>query len=162
MHRESTRPSAPPSRGATALVPISLAPISLAMFMWAWGCHGPHAAHPEVGPGNVVQAPADGGSVIVPPGCVLQVSLPSNPSTGYRWQVDQLPPGLAVEGESRFVPASDQPTMGGGGTEIWQFAAIEPPPSAPQEVLRLSYRRPWEKDVAPARTYEATVRIQKR
>ena len=140
----------------------SLAPISLAMFLWVWGCQSSSSSRSEVGPGNVVQAPADGGSVVVPQGCVLQLSLPSNPSTGYRWQVDQLPPGLAVEGESRFVPASDQPTMGGGGTEVWQFAAIEPLASAPQEPLRMSYRRPWEKDAAPARTYVATVRVEKK
>lgn len=140
------------------------------MFLWAWGCSGTSSNRAEVGPGNVVLAPTDGGSVVVPDGCVLKVVLPSNPTTGYRWQVDQLPPGMAVEGESRFVRDPDQPTIGGGGTEEWRFAAVLEggSPSAAaghgerEGTLRMSYRRPWEADAAPARTYSATVSIVKR
>jgi inhibitor of cysteine peptidase len=46
--------------------------------------------------------------------------------------------------------------IGGGGTEQWRFAAEK---ISETGQLVMSYRRPWEPNAAPARTYTAMVRV---
>jgi len=116
-----------------------------------------------------VRGEDDGARIQLSEGQILVISLESNPSTGYTWEVDHA--GARVEGrrilqqvgESEFRP---QPAavetarsrelphlLGAPGTQILRFEAVE----AGQTTLRLIYRRPWEQDVGPARTYSLHV-----
>lgn len=135
-----------------SIAPVASLVLGLVVALHSAGC----GSSQKLGAGNEVMAPTDGGSVMVPSGDVLRVDLTSNPTTGYRWQVDQLPAGLAVEGESIFVRDPNGGPAGGGGIEQWRFAAAGGPTEG---TLRMSYRRPWERDQPPARTYVVEVRI---
>lgn len=67
----------------------------------------------------------------------FEVSLPSNPTTGYDWQVAFPPELFRLEGR-RHVRSSER--IGAGGTTTFTFL-----PLAPGEgILRFRYLRLWE------------------
>ena len=85
-------------------------------------------------------------------GQTLTLTLGANPSTGYRWVFDGNASHIVVQ-QGEPVYAADHPgegLMGGGGIEHWTFRAVQPG----AETLRLDYRRPWEKTLAPANRVE--------
>ena len=85
----------------------------------------------------------------------LFVRLPSNPTTGYTWTLTANPAPLALI-KSDFAPdITKNRVVGAGGTQILQFAAKD----AGTATISLGYRRPWEKDTPPARTFTVTVAI---
>ncbi|MDP2299261.1 MAG: protease inhibitor I42 family protein [Coriobacteriia bacterium] len=91
----------------------------------------------------------DGESVRVGVGQVLEVALPSNPTTGYSWQVVEVPGFLTQAGEPAFEPREGDDVVGAGGTEILRFEVT----GAGSGVLLLEYRRPWEADVPADETF---------
>ncbi len=91
---------------------------------------------------------ADNGSdVTLKVGDTLRVQLPSNPSTGYSWQVSQDDKAiLAPVGEPQFdLGPNVTPIPGRGGTETFTFKAV----AAGETTLTLIYVRPWETNVTP-------------
>lgn len=101
---------------------------------------------------------SDGGEVQLKTGETLAVTLESNPTTGYSWQVAQTDEALLkTEGDPVYQPDShDKNVVGSGGKETLRFTAVGPG----QVTLNLAYQRPWEKDVEPAQTFSVTVNIQ--
>jgi inhibitor of cysteine peptidase len=91
-----------------------------------------------------------GTTVTLVVGDTLEVTLPSNPSTGHTWQVAGEPRCVVPRGEARYTALDD--LVGSGGLLTWDLEAVE----AGAEELSLVYRRPWE-NVAPDRTF--TVRV---
>jgi inhibitor of cysteine peptidase len=92
-------------------------------------------------------------------GQILLVTLDSNPTTGYSWQVAEVNPAvLRQSGDAEYKPqsASDPPRVGAGGTETFRFEAA----NAGATTLKLVYQRPWEKDVAPLLTYTVQVTVR--
>ncbi len=91
----------------------------------------------------------DGSRISVAKGDVLTVRLPSNVTTGYGWSVAQAAPGMlaAPEPPGYQPPAASQP--GAGGTQTFTI----PVNAGGAGWLQLVYRRPFEKDVPPARTW---------
>jgi len=87
----------------------------------------------------------DGGSMTVKRGGALQVRLPSNPSTGYAWQVVEMPAFLSKEGDTSFEQGGPSGAVGAGGTETLRFV----PTTAGAGTVKLEYRRSWE-TTAPA------------
>lgn len=90
-------------------------------------------------------------------GQLLSIRLTGNASTGYSWEWDEAAAAgvLVRERNTAKVDAekSDTPPMvGSPSTQAWLFRAAAPGNAE----LRLDYRRPWEKGVAPAQT----VRLQ--
>ncbi|MET1162739.1 MAG: protease inhibitor I42 family protein [Pseudoxanthomonas sp.] len=90
-------------------------------------------------------------------GQLLAIELASNASTGYGWEVVEAgDPVLAAAP----VPASNAPSAtpmpGAGGTSRWRYRAMQ----AGTALVRLVYRRSWEKDVEPARTATYRVRVE--
>jgi inhibitor of cysteine peptidase len=47
-------------------------------------------------------------------------------------------------------------TIGGGGAHEWNFRAV----GKGTGTLSLGYRRPWEKDAAPAKTFTLTMVVK--
>jgi inhibitor of cysteine peptidase len=79
-------------------------------------------------------------------GDFLQVSLGSNPSTGFRW-AEQMqisdPKVLAQTGHEVIAPTGTQP--GAAGSEVWMLQAMAPG----NTTVSTTYSRPWpggEKD----------------
>ena len=90
-------------------------------------------------------------------GQLLSIRLTGNVSTGYSWDWDEAAAAgvLVSERNTAKVDAakSDAPPMvGSPSTQVWLFRATAPGKAE----LRLDYRRPWEKNVAPVQT----VRLQ--
>ena len=100
----------------------------------------------------------NGGQIELEQGQILQVTLESNPTTGYRWeQVENQEPYLEQMGEAEFKQSltDGPPIVGAGGWEIFRFKAI----SAGKMTLQLVYHRPWEEGVDPINTFSLNVVI---
>lgn len=81
----------------------------------------------------------NGQSVSASVGDILEVRLPENATTGYRWQVDRLD-DRTVEQVDDTYDATPSAVVGGGGTRKLTFRVKAPAPA----VIELEYRRPWE------------------
>jgi inhibitor of cysteine peptidase len=93
--------------------------------------------------------PDDGSTIFLTQGERLVVRLPSNPTTGYVWSIFRNAAAvLQPAGDSRFE-ASGNAKPGTGGYQIFEFRVVAPGASS----LALVYRRPFEKDQPPARTW---------
>ena len=90
------------------------------------------------------------------PGQMLIVSLPSNPTTGYRWNLREVSAEqLKSLGPEVFSsPKSD--VIGGDGLSTWRFEAAE----AGSGRLYLTYQRPWEVDAEPAGLFDCRIEVQ--
>nr|WP_277349605.1 protease inhibitor I42 family protein [Planosporangium thailandense] len=92
----------------------------------------------------------DGGStVVVSSGDTLEVVLPQNASTGYRWELE-LADGLTVVEDRHLPPSPERP--GAAGCRLFVLRVHEP------GILRARLRRPWEPVEAVAQSYTVCVR----
>lgn len=102
-----------------------------------------------------------GSTVALAVGDSLVVTLESNASTGYAWEVvAPLPEMLEQEGEPEYLAPEDlapedQDVVGAPGAQQFTFAVV----SAGTGALDLAYVRPWEEDVEPEATYEVTIEV---
>jgi len=105
-----------------------------------------------------LDASNSGGQVELGPGQVLVITLESNPSTGYRWEVVEIGGAILRQvGEVQFELSDpqDPPPPGAGGWETFRFEAV----GAGETGLELAYRRPWE-DVEPLMTFSVQVSVR--
>ena len=110
---------------------------------------------PGAGPLEVRVTDHDNGRAVDLNGAVLVLTLESNPSSGYGWQVRELNPGILRKLDAtEWIP--DTPgKLGGPGTEVLRFAAV----GKGRTTLNLAYARPWEKGAPPARSFSVEVRV---
>jgi len=97
----------------------------------------------------------DGGQIELELGKLLVVTLESNPSTGYQWELLESNESILKQfGQAEFKPSeiSDPPVVGAGGWEIFRFKAV----SAGQMTLELVYHRSWE-DTEPLKSFSIQV-----
>lgn len=88
-------------------------------------------------------------------GQVLTVSLSSNPSTGYRWMIDEAVGNhLKLLGNEVFSATQAHALVGSDGLSTWRFSAQ----SQGQGYLSMRYQRPWETE--PAEHFECSINIQ--
>ncbi|MGQ7956736.1 protease inhibitor I42 family protein [Pseudomonas sp. SP16.1] len=87
----------------------------------------------------------------------LILSLPSNPTTGFRWILRDAAPALLHSlGPEVYSNPEDAGLVGAAGQSTWRFQARE----AGEGRLLLTYQRPWETAVAPARTFDCELRVK--
>lgn len=84
-------------------------------------------------------------------GKILTLSLPANPTTGYAWQVIQIPAQLSKTNEPVYRP--DSSMIGAGGTTIYRFGII----AIGKGKLSLAYKRSWEKDQPPVKNCDINI-----
>lgn len=91
-------------------------------------------------------------------GDTLQVTLPSNPSTGYTWGDQWSREGiLRSHSEKHYQPLkSEKPRVGAGGVETFRYVAT----GRGTTRLTFSYGRPWEKSVSPVRRLAWEITVQ--
>jgi inhibitor of cysteine peptidase len=78
------------------------------------------------------------------------LTLPSNPTTGFRWNVRD--PGsnvLQSLGPEVYSNPEDRGLVGSAGLSTWRFRVV----NAGKAELKLTYEQPWENNVAPAQTF---------
>lgn len=98
---------------------------------------------------------ANGKTFEVPVAGRIVVTLPSNVTTGYRWELGELNTSV-LEKTAQAYESGESQGVGAGGTERWEFVAR----GAGTTALQLEYRRPWEpKTVAAAQTFQVTVTV---
>jgi C1A family cysteine protease/predicted secreted protein len=99
-----------------------------------------------------LSAQDEGGQVELKESQVLVISLGTNPSTGYMWEVEEVDEAILRQmGKMEFEAESH--LLGAPAKQILHFEAV----AAGQSNLRLVYHRPWENDVEPARTFSVQV-----
>jgi inhibitor of cysteine peptidase len=106
---------------------------------------------------NVVLTEQDNGKDIdLTIGSTLVVKLPSNPSTGYNWTVVGEPSPLKLQKTSFRKGTTKGTSVGASGTAILQLSAS----SAGLATLTLVYRRSWEYNVPPIKTFAVRVDVR--
>lgn len=89
-------------------------------------------------------------------GQTLVISLPSNPTTGFRWLVADAAPGvLRSLGPEVYTTPEDAGLVGSAGQSTWRYQAQ----LTGNGRLLMHYQRPWEIDVAPAKTIDCQIRV---
>jgi predicted secreted protein len=81
----------------------------------------------------------------------FNITLDSNPTTGYSWTVDFDYHFLVKVNES--YSKSQPGLIGSGGQQIFTFTPIH----AGQTIISAVYKRPWENIVADERTFSIIV-----
>ena len=103
--------------------------------------------------GILLEEPDSGSIIFLTQGDALSVKLPSNPTTGYAWSVaSNAPSVLQPGGDPRFEPPPT-PRPGASGFQTFDFRVS----GGGAALLQLVYRRPFEKDAPPARTWSVFV-----
>lgn len=98
-----------------------------------------------------------GQTFFLPVGSGFAVVLTGNPSTGYLWEVTPFPEALLKQTGYIFDPHPAPATMVGvGGRFTFRFQAVGPGVTR----LEFRYRRPWEKDVPPAKIFYVDLEIR--
>ena len=96
----------------------------------------------------------NGRSISIVVGETVSITLAGNPTTGYTWELADIDRAvLAPDPEPAFT--ADSSLTGAGGKFTFRFFALKTGSSA----VKLSYRRPWEKDVPPLRSVELTLTV---
>jgi inhibitor of cysteine peptidase len=121
--------------------------IAAVVFVLALGCSGRREAE------TVLRLTADdaGKERHITVDGELTIALPSNPTTGYAWELEACDTAILDNPSHEFV-APNTTMEGSGGTEEWHFAGK----STGQTEVRLVYRRSWEK-AEPLETYSVTI-----
>jgi inhibitor of cysteine peptidase len=98
----------------------------------------------------------NGKTIVLDKGASLIISLESNPSTGYVWQVGNNDNAiLKLVGQPAFHPGPHH-LIGEPGHLSFTFEAI----ATGSDSIELRYLRPWEKGVAPAKTFGVIVMVK--
>ncbi|MCP1649174.1 protease inhibitor I42 family protein [Pseudomonas sp. GD04087] len=87
----------------------------------------------------------------------LVLILPSNPTTGFRWELRNAANGLLrALGPEVYSNPEDAGLVGSAGESTWRFRVT----AAGEDTLELAYRRPWEAEVAPAQTFVCPIAVK--
>ena len=85
----------------------------------------------------------------------VTVTLAGNPTTGYAWALLAGNEAVLKSAGDPVYAASQIGLIGTGGNFTFKFQALATGTAA----LKFGYRRPFEKDVAPVKTFDVTVRV---
>jgi inhibitor of cysteine peptidase len=97
-----------------------------------------------------------GRTVSVRRGDVVEVSLPENPTTGFRWAVEGFEgAGVSLLSAALSPPPADA-GVGRGGVRVFRFAAG----SAGNARLRLKRWREWEGEGSIAARFDVTLNVR--
>jgi inhibitor of cysteine peptidase len=88
-------------------------------------------------------------------GDILSITLPENPTTGYRWALQAIDDRLLELQASTYSPALTT-GMGGGGQHCFTFQTK----AAGMSLLELKEWRDWEGDASVIKRFTITVQIQ--
>lgn len=103
---------------------------------------------------KVVTEAQNGSTVEMRPGDVLTVHLPENPTSGYRWAVDQLDETRVEAEASGYRGEDDRP--GTGGLATWTLRAKKPGTTG----ASLKLWRHWEGDRSVVQRFSITLDIK--
>lgn len=83
------------------------------------------------------------------------ITLSSNPTTGYEWQIASIShPNVVGFVSSEYIPPRSE-LLGAGGKQLLTFNALQ----EGNAIVKLQYVRPWETGVPPVSIYVAEVMV---
>lgn len=87
----------------------------------------------------------------------LTLSLPSNPSTGYRWLLQNPAAGILRSlGPEVYSHPEDAGVVGSAGQSVWRFQAQ----AEGEGHLLLVYQQPWAPEVRPVQTFDCAITVK--
>jgi inhibitor of cysteine peptidase len=87
----------------------------------------------------------------------LILSLPSDPTTGYRWVVrENAAAVLKSLGPEVYSAGDGAELVGADGHSIWRFSALR----TGQALLQLAYIQPWDAAAEPARRFNCPIQVR--
>jgi len=103
-----------------------------------------------------VDASYAGKEVEVAAGGSLTVTLESNPTTGFEWELASNTDEAVLELVGSKYEAPEGAVPGAGGKEVWTFKALKKGNST----ISMEYSRSWEEGVETAETFVLTVVVK--
>ena len=97
----------------------------------------------------------NGKTVTLAPGGTLTVTLKSNRTTGYKWNLPNPPDARVLKLASSTYNAPSDPVPGRGGTEVWVFQAV----GSGAVRVSLRYARSFGTDESPTE-FTVTVNVK--
>ncbi|MEC4561580.1 protease inhibitor I42 family protein [Pseudomonas inefficax] len=89
-------------------------------------------------------------------GQTLTLTLPSNPSTGYRWRVENPAANVLQSLGPEVYSGPEEDVVGSAGVSTWRYQAS----GAGDGQLVLIYQQPWAADVAPVQTFDCRIVVR--
>jgi inhibitor of cysteine peptidase len=86
----------------------------------------------------------------------LIVTLESNSTTGYSWELKNIVDTTILQKIGNVYLAPTTTLVGAGGKEVWNFKALK----AGTTTLTMEYNRPWESDSPAAESFTLTVVVK--
>lgn len=102
------------------------------------------------------QANSQTAPIEVAVGKEFSITLESNPTTGYHWELAGQLAEAVVKLVGNEYKGPETKLIGAGGKEVWTFSAV----GKGETIIKMKYVRPWEKDVPPFRTAEFKVTVK--
>lgn len=103
-----------------------------------------------------VNESSSGQQVEVARGSIITVTLDSNQTTGFCWELKQIGDTNIIEKIDNTYKAPNTDLIGAGGQEIWTFKALK----AGETTLSMEYNRPWEGGEKGVKTFSLTVLVK--
>lgn len=97
------------------------------------------------------------GKYSVRKGDLIKVILNANPSTGYKWQIENIDISkLKIVKETYTAKKVHRDIVGSGGNKIYLFKAI----NKGNTTIDLIYSRPFEKELPPKKKFHVNLEIR--
>ena len=98
-----------------------------------------------------------GKEVTLATGGTLTITLESNFTTGYSWnETAEIGDKTVIQQTDHKYQPPGTPMPGAGGKEVWIFKALK----AGKSTISMGYARPFEKGVAPVKTFSLNVVVK--
>jgi predicted secreted protein len=103
---------------------------------------------------QVLDENSGGEVMVIVEGQSLELSLPSNPSTGFSWQYFPEPDSSILKETAHEYRGGESNLIGAGGREYWTFQAA----GTGSSTLSLAYMRPWESRM-PEKIFKLEIKV---
>jgi len=103
-----------------------------------------------------VDESSSGQQVEIASGGTLTVTLESNQTTGFQWELKSVGDTSVLQSQGGTYNAPDSEMVGAGGEEVWTFKALKPGTSS----LSMEYSQPWEGGTKAAKSFDLTVVVK--
>ena len=121
------------------------------------GLFGCSSAGPVASSAVSVDDSSSGKQVEIAAGGTLTVTLESNQTTGFQWELKSVGDTSVLQSQGGTYNAPEDTGMvGAGGEEVWTFKALKSGTSS----LSMEYSQPWDGGTKAGQTFDLTVVVK--
>mgnify|MGYP006419442063 CR=1 FL=1 len=92
--------------------------------------------------------------IVLSLGRIFEIMLPSNPTTGYGWNLSVENPSIVLNRSHKYL-ADSKGRVGVGGKTNWTLKAV----ARGDTTLTFSYQRPWEEKTEPTKVVTFSISV---